>query len=191
MNVPVKKPGAYQMRIALRDTANGQVGSATQFIDVPDVHKGHLALSGIMLSADNSKIAAAAPAPKDGSEDGEEGHVNEPDPNGTPAVRIFKPGTPIVYGYQILNAQADNAKKPELEVQTRLFRDGQEVYKGTPKPMEMGPADDPKRLLGGGRMQLGEKITPGDYVLQVVVTDKLAKEKYRMATQSMDFEIRP
>jgi VWFA-related protein len=209
MNVPVKKPGAYQMRIALRDTANGQVGSATQFVDVPDVKKGHLALSGIMLSADNSKIAAQAAAAAQANattgaaagnqssgqgntgDQGEEGHVNDPDPNSTPAVRIFKPGTPIVYGYQILNAQADGAKKPELEVQTRLFRDGQEVYKGTPKAMEMGAADDPKRLVGGGRMQLGDKITPGDYVLQVIVTDKLAKEKYRMATQSMDFEVRP
>jgi hypothetical protein len=38
-------------------------------------------------------------------------------------------------------------------------------------------------------MQLGAKISPGDYVLQVVVTDKLAKEKYRVATQAMDFEI--
>ena len=32
-------------------------------------------------------------------------------------------------------------------------------------------------------------ITPGDYVQQVIVTDKLAKEKYRVATQAMDFEI--
>jgi VWFA-related protein len=184
MNVPIKKPGAYQMRIALRDTANGQVGSATQFVDVPDVRKGRLALSGILLSADTPKPSVAAAGE-------EEGHVNEPDPNNTPAVRIFKPGTPIVYGYQILNAQVDNAKRPELEVQTRLFRDGQEVYKGNPKPMEAGPAEDPKRLLGGGRMQLGDKITPGDYVLQVIVTDKLAKEKYRVATQSMDFEVRP
>src|SRR5262249_51436709 len=36
MNVPVKRPGAYQVRIALRDTANGLVGSATQFVEVPD-----------------------------------------------------------------------------------------------------------------------------------------------------------
>ena len=51
-------------------------------------------------------------------------------------------------------------------------------------------AEDVRRLLGGGRMQLGDKITPGDYVLQVIVTDKLAKGKYAMATQSMDFEVR-
>jgi hypothetical protein len=29
----------------------------------------------------------------------------------------------------------------------------------------------------------------GDYVLQVIVTDKLASEKNRIAAQSMDFEI--
>jgi hypothetical protein len=50
--------------------------------------------------------------------------------------------------------------------------------------------EDPKRLIGGGRMQLGGKIAPGDYVLQVIVTDKLAREKYGVATQAMDFEIR-
>src|SRR5213078_3687742 len=123
---------------------------------VPDVNKGHLALSGIMLRADapQAKTEPTAEHP--------EGQVEDQDPNGTAAVRIFKPGTPIIYGYQILNAQADNAKKPELEVQTRLFRDGQEVYQGTPKPMETGPAPDPRRLVGGGRMHLGDKITPGD-----------------------------
>jgi len=169
----------------LRDTANGQVGSASQFIEVPDVSKGRLALSGIVLRADNQQVKTTPTA------EHPEGQLEDPDPNGTPAVRIFKPGTPIVYGYQILNAQADSARKPELEVQTRLFRDGQQVYTGTPKPMEAAPSEDPKRLVGGGRMQLGDKIAAGDYVLQVIVTDKLAKDKYKTATQSMDFEIRP
>ena len=48
---------------------------------------------------------------------------------------------------------------------------------------------DPKHMISGGQLQLGGKITPGDYVFQVIVTDKLAKEKYRVATQAMDFEI--
>ena len=185
MRVPVKKAGAYQMRVVVRDATSQQVGSASQFIDVPDISKGRLALSGIVLRAE---LPQAKTPP---STDHPEGHVDEPDPNGTPAVRIFKPGTPITYGYQILNAQADSKKQTELQVQTRLFREGQQVYAGTPKPLETAGAEDPKRLLGGGRMQLGDKITPGDYVLQVIVTDKLAKEKYRVATGSMDFEVRP
>jgi hypothetical protein len=40
-----------------------------------------------------------------------------------------------------------------------------------------------------GQMQLAN-AAPGHYALQVVVTDKLAKENYRIAVQSMDFEIR-
>jgi hypothetical protein len=76
----------------------------------------------------------------------------------------------------------DADKKPQLVVQTRLFRDGQQVYAGSQQ--------DPKELLGVGRVQFGQ-APPGDYVLQVIVTDKLAKEKYRIAAQSIDFEIRP
>ncbi|MEK6286421.1 MAG: hypothetical protein AABO57_11820 [Acidobacteriota bacterium] len=37
--------------------------------------------------------------------------------------------------------------------------------------------------------RLGDDLAPGDYILQIIVTDKRAKEKYRWATQWMDFEI--
>ena len=186
VHVQVKKPGAYQVRVVLRDAGSELLGSASQFIEVPDIEKGHLALSGIVLR--NEQPQAVAPAGADHA-DHTEGHQVEADPQGTPAVRIFKQGTAITYGYQILNAQPDAANKPELDVQTRLFRDGEEVYTGKPTPLPMQGQEDPKRLIGAGRMQLGGKITPGDYVLQVIVTDKLAKEKYRVATQAMDFEI--
>lgn len=184
VHVPVKKPGAYQVRVVLRDTGSEQLGSASQFIEIPDIQKGRLALSGIVLRKEQTQ--AAAPAGGDA-----EGHQVEIDPLGTPAVRIFKQGTAITYGYQILNAQANANNKADLEVQTRLFRDGEEVYKGKPSALPVQNQEDPKRLIGGGRMQLGGQITPGDYVLQVIVTDKLAKEKYRVATQAMDFEIHP
>ena len=46
-----------------------------------------------------------------------------------------------------------------------------------------------KRLPVGGAIQLGSDMAPGEYVLQVVVTDMLADEKHRVATQSMDFQI--
>ena len=46
---PIKKPGAYQMRVALRDAASAKVGSASQFIEVPDLKKESPALSGIIL----------------------------------------------------------------------------------------------------------------------------------------------
>jgi len=47
----VKKPGAYQFRAVSRDPETGKLGSAGQFIQVPDIDKNHLALSGIVLGS--------------------------------------------------------------------------------------------------------------------------------------------
>jgi VWFA-related protein len=179
LNHPVKKAGAYQLRTAVRDANSERVGSASQFIEVPDVSKGHLTLSGIVLRANPPKT------PTEG-EGGEHGDANE-----NPAVRVFKPGRALIYGYQILNAQVDHAsKKPQVQAQVRLFRDGQQVYQG--KPMQLDSTDQPdlKKLVAGGRLQLGSKMQQGDYVLQVIVTDGLAHDKYKIATQAMDFEVR-
>lgn len=179
LNHSVKKPGAYQLRTAVRDANSERVGSASQFIEVPDVSKGRLTLSGIVLRSNPPK------QPTEG-EGGEHGDANE-----NPAVRVFKPGRSLIYGYQILNAQVDHgSKKPEVQAQVRLFRDGKQVYQG--KPMQLDSADQPdlKRLVAGGRLQLGSRMEPGDYVLQVIVTDGLAHDKYKIATQAMDFEVR-
>jgi VWFA-related protein len=164
LSYPIKKPGAYQMRVALRDAGSQDTGSASQFIEVPDVGKGRLTLSSLIL------------------------HGQSPL---TPAVRAFAPGAEIEYGYQILNAHADSQNGPELEEETFLFHDGQQVFAGPVTPLNGAGQPDAKRLVAGGILKLGEKLGPGDYVLQVVVTDKLAREKYRTSAQWMDFEIRP
>jgi VWFA-related protein len=180
LHLPVKQPGAYQMRIVLRDSNSEQIGSATQFIEVPDIVKGRLTLSGLMLAGEQFKLTRAeGPA---------EGAVND-DPNLSPAVRVFKPGTVIHYAFEILNAHPDKNGKFQLDVQTRMFREGQQVFAGTAGAVNGEGQQDPKHLTISGRMLLGNAMT-GHYALQVVVTDKLAKEKYRIAAQSMDFEVR-
>jgi len=45
----VKEPGGYQVRTAVRDVPSGAVGSASQFLEVPRVGPGRLALSGLLL----------------------------------------------------------------------------------------------------------------------------------------------
>jgi VWFA-related protein len=185
---PVKKPGAYQMRVALRDAASEQVGSASQFIEVPDVNKGRLTLSSVVLR--EQPKSPGGPNPEALAADGQEGEVADENPEGGPAIRIFKPGSDIIYGYQVMNARADSTKPAELEEQVRLFRDGKQVYEGKVDPLKLTGQPDPKRLLVGGSLKVGGQVPPGDYVLQVIVTDRLAKEKYRTATQWMDFEVR-
>ncbi len=47
--LPVKKPGAYHVRAAVRDIASNKVGSAYQYIDIPDLKKCRLALSDLFV----------------------------------------------------------------------------------------------------------------------------------------------
>ena len=108
--------------------------------------------------------------------------------NGTAAVRIFKPGDTILWAYQILNAKTDDDNKSQIQTYVRLFREGQEVFCGQPSDMILEVQKNSGRMLGTGRMRLG-RMPPGIYDLQVIVLDMLAKEKHRMALQSIDFEV--
>jgi VWFA-related protein len=197
--VPIKKPGAYQLRAALRDTATERVGSASQFIEVPNIGKNRLALSGIaVIGTDptdktampaNDTAGASAATPLSQAQNGEE-EITDIDPQASPAVRRFRRRMVMNFGYVIYNAQADKATgQPRLQTQMRVFRDGKELFAGRVQPLDTTGQADLKRLTAGAALQLGTEMPPGEYILQVIVTDLLAKEKYRMATQWIDFEI--
>jgi hypothetical protein len=181
VNVPIAKPGAYQLRMAVRDAATEKVGSASQFIEVPDISGGRLALSGLVLSG------------KDLPEPAQAGAVNveaKYDPQSSPAVRRLKRGAELFYNFAVYNARVEQATaKPRLTLQARLFRDGREVYSGRRMPVAAGAQGDPRHVLAGGRMSLGPQAATGEYVLQVVVTDAPEGERPRVASQWIDFEI--
>jgi VWFA-related protein len=189
ITVPIKKSGAYQLRTALRDEPSERVGSASQFIEVPDIKKNRLTLSGILLRGVPFEVyqkAAGVVTSQENSDNTDE----DASQNGNVAVRQFQQGFAVVYAYAIYNAQLDKATgKPQLQTQVRLFRNGQQVFTGRQVSLDPGNPPDLKRLVIGGVVQLGADLLPGEYVFQIVVTDLLAKEKYRMATQWIDFEI--
>lgn len=177
LNVPVRQAGAYQVRVAVRDAASEKTGSASQFVEIPDLAKGGLTISGIILYG--LDLAAAS---------------QEPDAQSGPAVRRIKQGMALDYGYVIYNAQLNKStKKPQVTTQIKLFRDGKLFFKGRVVPLNMNQQTDMKRLIVGGRLQIGTAIAPGDFVLQVIVTDMLGREKsvdrQRTATQWTDFEV--
>jgi hypothetical protein len=73
--------------------------------------------------------------------------------------------------------------------QIRLFRDGQLVLEGENIPLELLEQKDFERTAGIGAVDLGSQTPSGEYILQIVVTDNLAKEKRKIATQFVQFEI--
>jgi len=181
VTVPVKKPGAYQLRVSLRDSASERVGSASQFIDAPDIKKKRLALSGLVVHGETNAKAAAANANAEGREEG--------DAETSAAVRHFKAGNVVSYGFYIYNAKLDPTSHPQLTVQVKLFRDGAEVFAGKESKFNPGSQTDMQRLIAGGAIQLGTDMNPGDYVIQIVVTDLVADKKHSVATQWMDFQV--
>ena len=201
VTVPIKKPGAYQLRISLRDTSTARIGSASQFIEVPDLKKNRLAISGMVVRGENpgEKAAAAAPSaspagtqPVNGANAAtdEQDAADQKNPEASPAVRHFSRGMLMDYLFIIFNAHVDKTtNKSQLIAQVRLFRDGQPVFTGKENALNFTGVVDPKRLITGGAIKLGNDLAPGEYVLQVSVRDMLADEKYRTVTQWMDFEI--
>jgi VWFA-related protein len=199
MTVPVKKAGAYQLRAALRDTATERVGSASQFIEVPDISKNRLTISGIVVQGltqaearkaagqSNAQDGAAATNANAEQQQKTEDVTNALDPQASVAMRRFQRGMMMQYGYVIYNAKATPA--PQLTTQIRLFREGKLVFTGKWTPPDLTGQTDLKRITAGGLLQLGTDMLPGEYVLQIIATDPLAKDKYRTATQWIDFEI--
>ena len=59
LQLRVKQAGAYQVRGAVRDQESGHIGSASEFVEVPDLARGHLALSGIALSGEGPEPGSA------------------------------------------------------------------------------------------------------------------------------------
>ncbi|MGI8470095.1 MAG: VWA domain-containing protein [Pyrinomonadaceae bacterium] len=181
---PVKKPGAYQMRIAIRDSGSGRIGSANQFIEVPDLKKGKLTLSGIVLEnqtlkeyQDSQSDAAANSAqPKSSSQS-------------DTSLRKFKRGTVLRYGYEVYNVKLDGSQKPQLSVQTRVFRDGKLLFEGKPAPINLEGQKDWQKIASMGAVALGTEMQPGDYVLQIVVSDTAKNDKNRTASQWVQFEV--
>lgn len=203
VTVPLKKPGAYQLRIALHDAGSERIGSASQFVDVPDIKKNRLALSGIVVkgvsAAEYTRNNAQSRPPGDttstpnvqanGASSQSEG-VEEGDAQASPAIRNFHKGLVMQYYFIIFNPQLDKAtNQPQLTTQVRLVRDGKLVFTGKETPFNFADQPDLRRLVTGGAIQLGSDLVPGEYVLQIIVRDALAKDKNRTATQWIDFEI--
>jgi VWFA-related protein len=185
-DIPVKQSGAFQFRVAILDSGSTRIGTAGEFVDIPDLHSGQLALSGIVvrdalnLVAENTESAVRRSAPN-----------TEPETvKGGLAVRRFNQGTSLIFAYAVYNARLDGATHlPKLSTQTRVFRDGRAIFSGDATPIDLAGQTDLQRIASASRLQLGAQLTPGEYVLQIIVTDSSGKEKPRVVTRWIDFEV--
>jgi VWFA-related protein len=214
LNVPVAKPGAYLLRVAVRDEHSGKIGSAGQYIEIPNLNaKEGLVLSSLVISGNNTEgsirrqsltdlvksLAGNAPpagrqpaAPPPANQifvPGGEGMVGTEDAKAGPASRRFRNKMFLNFACLVYSGKRDG-RKLQLTSQVRLFHDGQEVFIGEPTPIDMTQQNDFKRLVIARRLFLGTILEPGDYVLHLTIADNTSN-KTRAATRWLDFRIDP
>ena len=166
VDLPVTKPGPYHFRVVVQDTASERLGAAGEVVVVPDLKAGRLALSGILVHG------ASGTAPSTDASNDTQALVGR-----------VKPGGSFDYAFQILNARRDPAtQRARLQTQVRLWHAGKPVYEGPRTPLALEEATG-ERVAAGGRLTLSPSLEPGDYGLQVVVTDTLAPSDRGVATQ--------
>jgi hypothetical protein len=173
LDLPVRRPGAYQVRVAARDVATSKVGAVGQFVEIPDLNNGQLALSGIVLG---------------GAIDGDSSNAKEA--KVSPTVRRYPSGSNVRFGFGIYNALIDPAShQPNVTIQLQLYRDGKQVFSSPILPVDTKNQADLARIVTTGVLSLNPELEPGSYYLQIIATDALTKEKHSQAMQWIDFEI--
>ncbi len=181
-DVPVKKAGNYNFRLAIRDTNSRGIGSASQAIQIPDLRKSKIFISGLNIGAVDAAgkfISPSAVKP--------ENALSLTDSTAVPAIRIFRPNTITAYSYTLYNAQIDKTtNQPKLSVQVNLYHDGKIVTEGKPQAAELEKQSDLTRINDFGYLKLNPNIETGDYALQIIVKDLLTGET---TSQAIDFEI--
>jgi hypothetical protein len=160
-DIPLLEPGAYQVRVAVRDEYSGDLGSAYSFLNVPDFNKPELTLSSLELSATKSSPHSDYSS-----------------------WAQFAPGATLGFQCDVFGVRnaAEPRREPRVEMEVRLFRDGvtEPVFDSSISPVSVKTLA--KNYLDG-QMRLGKEIEPGNYTIQLTVYDRLAPQKKQAATQ--------
>lgn len=158
--------GTYQVRLAVHDNKSNQIGTMSRYLEVPDLSKGRLAASSLLLGA------------------AEPGDLKATNPTPISANRQIQRNQDLRYATIIYNAKLKDGK-PQVRTQLIISQNGQEIYKEPEEPVAVA---NNKELLKWG--QLGLKgVKPGRYALTLVITDPLADKSVQTITRSMDFVV--
>jgi VWFA-related protein len=155
-------PGIYQVRVAARDERSGRVGSAMQWVVIPDLSKRELTLSSLLIGGqvlDNSKSAQVQLSV--------DHHFSRSDHLG--------------YWLFVYNAKRDATGATKLVAETEVLRDGKVVLTNSRKLSNDSP--DPERIPYGADLTL-KSLPPGTYDLRVRIVDAVAGTS---ATQTTAF----
>lgn len=168
-------PGLYQARFAALDPKTHRTGSASQWIDVPDLNNKTLNLSSIFLGV---------PPPPTSPENKQSG-VSDAQVLVLPDRRFTHNNAHARLLFYVYNANVGADAKPDVAVQVQLFRDDQPVITTPLRKLNSDGYTDFSRLPYAAEISL-DGVPAGRYLLRVTAIDRVAKSS---ASQGIKFSI--
>jgi VWFA-related protein len=164
------KPGIYQVRVAAQDDQSGRVGSAAQWIEIPDLAGNKLTMSSLMVGGQ-----FIGSGQKQATSEQVQFSVD----------RRFARGAHLNFLTIVYNAARGGGGAPELEAQIKISSGGQAIVTSPLRKVVVEAGADAARIPYGADIAL-QTLPAGRYLLKVTITDKVAKTT---ATQHVTFEI--
>ncbi len=169
------QPGFYQTRVAIREESSGRLGSAMNWIEVPDVKNKQLMLSGILLSEGGQEAFQGLGNASEQSQSANSSTIpsGSYSPQPSSASRRFKVGSDMDFLFFVYNGKIER-NAVDLVSQTQLFSGSKLVYASPLTKLQIAPDLDLQRVPYGARFSL-KGFAPGQYELRLMVIDRLAK----------------
>ncbi len=162
-------PGRYEIRFAARDMGKQKLGGSSQWIEIPNLKDGALALSGVFLSKGAPKAA------------GPGGEAAE-DIKDVQALRRFSAKDTLYFQVYAYNLKEEPDADAVMQAQ---LRQGETLVAASqPQPVKVERKDGALLPQTNGMPLAG--LPAGRYALRVVVMDKRAKAT---ASRDVDFSV--
>lgn len=170
-------PGLYQMRIAVVEPSTGRLGSASQWVEIPDLRKQRLQLSDIFFLTE---------PPPDSPRDSGRTAPRQAEPMLiAPTRRVFNRDGWFDFGFYIYNGHRAAGSKPDLVVQIQVLQNSMPVVTSPLRVVPIGEGTDEQRIFYGRRLML-QSLAPGKYELRVIVIDRRSRQR---AVKRIDFNV--
>lgn len=160
--------GVYHMKLVVRDNQTGALGTLSRYLEVPDLSKGRLAASSLLLGAvpaDSNKASNA---------------------NWVLANRRISRKHNLLFATVIYNAKFKEGK-PQVTTQLTVSHKGRVILKSTEEAVPINP-QNAAQLLKLGQLKVSS-IPSGRYLLTLTIKDSLADKKVQTLSRKIDFMV--
>jgi VWFA-related protein len=172
------KPGLYQIRVGVHDPQTGKMGTASAWVEVPELKPKKLILSSITTAKAQPDSSAAKPD--------EERAVSQPYVRN--GINLFRREDVIIYAGRAYKAALGEQGAAGLMIQAQMLQDEKVVFEDEWKPLSSFVLDKQQDAVEFGKRIRAEGFAPGFYTLRISVKDPQSKE---VQTRETLFEIVP